>query len=184
MTTGAGRSACGWLKTRDLPAALAQVESIFNKYNPAYPFEYRFADVEFQKKYTTINLTVQLANLFAALALFITGLGLFGLASLHCRAAQQGDRHPQGAGRLGAEHRHVDVERLFKAGGHRLHHCHSAGLVGLAHLLGTLSPIRTDIYWWIFPLTGIIALVFALVFVVGQALRAAQSDPVKALRSE
>lgn len=45
-------------------------------------------------------------------------------------------------------------------------------------------PIRTDIHWWVFPLTGVITLVFALIFVVGQALRAAQSDPVKALRSE
>ncbi len=170
-------------ETRDLPAALARVESIFNKYNPAYPFEYRFADVEFQKKYTTINLTVQLANLFAALALFITGLGLFGLASYTAeqRNKEIGIRKVLGASVLSI------VTLMSKD---------FSKLVIIAFVIATplawwalrtyleRYPIRTDIYWWIFPLTGIIALVFALVFVVGQALRAAQSDPVKALRSE
>ena len=170
-------------ETRDLPAALVQVESTFNKYNPAYPFEYRFADVEFQKKYTTINLTVQLANLFAALALFITGLGLFGLASYTAeqRNKEIGIRKVLGASVLSI------VTLMSKD---------FSKLVIIAFVIATplawwalrtyleRYPIRTDIYWWIFPLTGVIALVFALVFVVGQALRAAQSNPVKALRSE
>ncbi|HYC84131.1 MAG TPA: ABC transporter permease, partial [Chryseosolibacter sp.] len=68
-------------KTNDLQASINKVKSIFEKYAPAYPFEYRFADVEFQKKFKTINLTSQLANSFAALAIIITGLGLFGLAA-------------------------------------------------------------------------------------------------------
>ncbi|MEM6842011.1 MAG: FtsX-like permease family protein [Bacteroidota bacterium] len=44
--------------------------------------------------------------------------------------------------------------------------------------------IRTDVHWWIFPLTGVAALVFALAFVTTQALRAARTNPSKALRSE
>ena len=68
-------------KTNDLQASINTVKIIFEKHTPAYPFEYRFADVEFQKKFTTINLTSTLTSLFASLTIIITGLGLFGLAS-------------------------------------------------------------------------------------------------------
>src|SRR5204862_4096279 len=68
-------------KTNDLKASLKKVEGIFKKYNPAYPFEYQFADEQFAKKFSTINMTSSLANLFAALAMIITSLGLFGLAA-------------------------------------------------------------------------------------------------------
>ncbi|MEQ9564381.1 MAG: FtsX-like permease family protein, partial [Pseudomonadales bacterium] len=68
-------------KTDDLQATLKGIQPIFEEHNPAYPFEYKFADVEFQRKFTTINLTRKLATIFAALAMVITGLGLFGLAS-------------------------------------------------------------------------------------------------------
>ncbi|HEX8061064.1 MAG TPA: ABC transporter permease, partial [Cyclobacteriaceae bacterium] len=44
-------------KDQDLPTAIKSVETVFKKYGPAYPFEYKFVDVEFQKKFTTINLT-------------------------------------------------------------------------------------------------------------------------------
>ena len=170
-------------KTDDLPAALAQVEGIFNTYNPAYPFEYQFADEEFQKKYTTINLTKRLANLFTFLALLITGLGLFGLASYTAaqRTKEIGIRKVLGASVS-------SIVALMSKDFSRL--------VIIAFVLATplawwalntyleRYPIRTDVHWWIFPLTGAVALLFALIFVVSQTLRAAQSDPVKALRSE
>ncbi len=170
-------------ETDDLPSALAQVEDVFRKHNPAYPFEYQFADVEFQKKYVTINLTKQLANLFAALTLLITGLGLFGLASFTAeqRNKEIGIRKVLGASVLSI------VTLMSKD---------FSKLVIIAFILATplawwalnayleRYTIRTDVHWWIFPLTGAVALLFALVFVASQALRAAQGDPVKALRSE
>lgn len=170
-------------ETDDLPTALAQVEDIFRKHNPAYPFEYQFADVEFQKKYVTINLTKQLANLFAALTLLITGLGLFGLASF---TAEQRNKEIGIRKVLGASV--VSIVTLMSKD--------FSKLVAIAFVIATplawwalntyleRYTVRTDVHWWIFPLTGAVALLFALVFVVSQALRAAQGNPVKALRSE
>jgi len=170
-------------KGRDLQASLKTIETIFKKYGPAYPFEYKFVDVEFQKKFTTINLTSKLARLFAILAAVITGLGLFGLASF---TAEQRKKE-------------IGIRKVLGASVH--------GLVGLISrefslmvvvafvISAPLSwwlmtqyleryTIRTSIAWWIFPLTGAIALIFALVIVSTQALRAAASNPVDSLRNE
>ncbi|MEM6831497.1 MAG: ABC transporter permease, partial [Bacteroidota bacterium] len=68
-------------KTSNLQEDLKIIQQIFEKHNPAYPFEYKFADVEFQRKFDTIALTRKLAGIFSVLAIIITGLGLFGLAS-------------------------------------------------------------------------------------------------------
>ena len=66
---------------QDYQASLATIKEIFERINPAYPFDYTFVDAEFEKKFTTIKLTRRLAIIFAILAILITGLGLFGLAS-------------------------------------------------------------------------------------------------------
>src|SRR6185436_3305637 len=79
--------------------ALAKVEQVFKKLNPNYPFEYRFADEDFEKKFSTINLTSRLASLFATLAIAITCLGLFGLAAFTAeqRTKEIGIRKVMGA---------------------------------------------------------------------------------------
>ncbi|WKN43713.1 ABC transporter permease [Tunicatimonas pelagia] len=170
-------------KTNNLPGALTQVEDIFNKHNPAYPFKYEFADVEFQKKYTIINLTKSLANLFTVLALVITGLGLFGLASYTAeqRTKEIGIRKVLGASV-------TSIISLMSRDFSRL--VIIAFVISAPIAWWALSQylerytVRTDIHWWIFPLTGLAALIFALAFVVTQALRAARTNPAKALRSE
>ena len=58
--------------------ALQSIETIFKKYNPAFPFEYQFADQEFGKKFITEELINKLTNIFAGLAIFICCLGLGG----------------------------------------------------------------------------------------------------------
>jgi putative ABC transport system permease protein len=170
-------------KTNDLQASLKKVEAVFKKYNPAYPFEYEFADQEFGKKFKTIDMTGSLANLFATLAIVITGLGLFGLAAFTAeqRTKEIGIRKVLGATVTGLV---TLISKDFSK------------LVILAFII--TAPFawwlldqflqrykyRIDFPWWVFPVTGGIALAFALIIVSTQALRAAQSNPVKSLRNE
>lgn len=170
-------------KTDDLQASINSVKSVFEKYAPAYPFEYRFADQEFQKKFTTINLTSTLASLFATLTIVITGLGLFGLASFTAeqRTKEIGIRKVLGASvpnlvGLMSKDFSVLVIIAFAV---------SSPLAwwGLTSYLERYT-IRTTIAWWVFPLTGLIALLFALLIVSTQALRAARANPASSLRSE
>lgn len=163
--------------------ALSKMEAVFKKYSPAFPFDYKFADDEYQRKFTTINLTSRLASIFALLTLIITGLGLFGLAAFTAaqRTKEMGIRKVMGA----------SVQQLV-----RLVTTDFSWLVVIAFVIaaplawwlidGYLQQYayRVALHWWIFPLTGIIALLFAIVIVSTQALRAARSNPAQSLRNE
>lgn len=169
--------------TNDMKATMNEVQSVFEKHNPAYPFEYSFVDERFQRKYTSINLTRKLSTIFAVLTIFITGLGLFGLASYTAeqRIKEIGIRKVLGAS---VSNLMLLISRDF------------AVLVMLAFLVA--SPlawwglnsyldrytIRVDIEWWVFAVTGIVSLVFALAIVSNQARRAAIANPVQSLRNE
>lgn len=170
-------------KTNDLQASINAVKSVFEKYAPAYPFEYRFADQEFQKKFTTINLTSTLASLFATLTIVITGLGLFGLAAFTAeqRTKEIGIRKVMGASvpnLVGLMSKDFSVLVIIAF-------VFSSPLAWWA-LTSYLEryTIRTPLAWWIFPLTGLVALTFALLIVSTQALKAARANPASSLRSE
>ncbi len=168
---------------QEIQKSLASIEEIFKKYNPAYPFDYKFIDQEFQKKFTYIRLTQTLANIYALLALVITGLGILGLAAFMAeqRKKEIGIRKVLGA----------TVSQLIAMISKDF-----TKLILIAFALGApLSwwlldnyldryTIRVEIAWWIFPLAGFAALIFALLIVGNQAFRAAISNPVKSLRSE
>ncbi len=170
-------------KTNDLQASLATIEDIFNVHNPAYPFEYAFADVDFQRKFTTISLTKKLASLFAILAFIITGLGLFGLASFTAeqRIKEIGIRKVLGAtisslvGLMSKEFTRLVIISFVLA----------APLAWyLLNQYLDRYTIRINIAWWIFPVVGVVVLIFALTIVSNQASRAAKANPVQSLRNE
>jgi putative ABC transport system permease protein len=170
-------------KTKDLQGALKKVGDVFKKYSPAYPFEYVFADQKFAKKFNDINMTSRLATLFALLAIIITGLGLFGLAAF---AAEQRTKE-------------IGIRKVMGASVSSLVGLMSkdfSRLVIVSFLIS--SPIawwllnnhlqqykyRIEIEWWVFPVTGLVALVFALAIVSTQALRAAHANPAVSLRND
>ena len=167
----------------DLQSTLTSVENIFNQYNPAYPFEYNFADEQFQRKFTTITLTKKLATIFAVLAFFITGLGLFGLASFTAeqRVKEIGIRKVLGASTrnlismISRDFSYLIVLAFLIAS--------PIAWIGLSRYLKRYA-IRTDIAWWIFPLVGLVVMSYALMIVAHLAKKAARSNPVKSLRSE
>ena len=169
--------------TANVQSSLADIQEVFQQYNPAYPFEYSFTDVDFGRKYKAINLTRNLATIFAFLTIFITGLGLFGLASYMAeqRIKEIGIRKVLGASVTNLiKLISVDFAKLVMLG---FVIFSPLAYLGLDQYLGRYA-IRTSIDWWIFALTGVIALVFALLIVMNQARRAALANPASSLRSE
>ncbi|MEN5235194.1 ABC transporter permease [Sphingobacterium faecium] len=162
---------------------LKQMEEILKKFNPAYPFEYKFVDQQFAIKFKEQQQTAQLALIFSGLAIFISCLGLFGLASYiaELRTKEIGIRKVLGASVTGIT---AMLSRDF------------VKLVLIAILLA--SPIawwtmnkwledfsyRIEIQWWIFAVAGIAALTIAILTVSTQAIRAAHTNPIKTLRDE
>ena len=172
------------LKDGVLPQkALASVETIFKKYNPAVPFEYQFVDQEFQKKFLTEELISKLTNIFAGLAIFICCLGLAGLASftIEKRIREIGVRKVLGA----------TVQQLIM-----LISKEFLKLVLIAFLIAVpltwwamsnwlkKYDYRVDISIWLFAFVGTVILLLTLVVVSLNTVRAAMSNPVKSLRTE
>ncbi len=170
-------------ETSDISGAMKKVEEVFKKYNPAYPFEYQFVDEQFNKKYTTINLISTLANLFAALAIIITGMGLFGLAAFTAeqRTKEIGIRKVMGASVPGLVAL-ISKEFSFLV----LISFVLSAPISWWFLTSFLEryPYRITFPWWAIGAAGVIALIFALVIVGTQALKAATSNPANSLRSE
>lgn len=170
-------------KTNDLPASMAKVEAVFKKLNPNYPFQYRFTDVDFEKKFSSINLISRLAGIFAGLAIFITCLGLFGLAAFTAeqRTKEVGVRKVMGASVSSLV---LLISKDFSR------------LVIFAFLIS--APVswwflndflqryeyRIEVAWWVLLAVGVFALVLALIIVSTQALKAAVMNPTRSLRSE
>lgn len=168
---------------KDVAKATAAVESVVKKHEPAYPFEYRFMDEEYNNLFKAEMLIGKLSRLFALLTIIISCLGLFGLAAYTAerRTREIGIRKVLGATLTNMV---MLLSKDFLL------------LVGIASVLAfPLSwwamynwlqdyPYRIGIEWWVFVVAGLLALIIALLTVSFQALKAALMNPVKSLRTE
>lgn len=162
---------------------LKKAESIFKKYNPEYPFDYQFIDEEYARKFEDEKRTGTLTALFAGLTIFISCLGLFGLAAYMAqnRIKEIGIRKILGASvtsittLLSKDFLKLVIVSLVIASP-------VAGYVMYKWLQD--FPYRVHIDWWVFVVAGIAAVGIALVTVSFQAIKAATASPVKNLRTE
>jgi predicted permease len=163
--------------------ALSQVGQLVKGINPGLPFTYYFADEEYTKLYKSEQVVSKLANYFAFLGIFISCLGLFGLAAF---TAEQRTREIGVRKVLGAS----VIQIITLLSGDFLK------LVLLAFVIATpLSwyvmaewlnnfAYQIEIEWWMFALAGLMAVGIALFTVSFQSVKAALANPIKSLRSE
>ncbi len=170
-------------QTDDLNATLKKVEKVFKKYNSQYPFEYSFVDDDFNKRFKSINLIGRLTNIFAFIAIFIAGLGLFGLAAFTAerRTKEFGVRKILGAtvfnlvALISRDFVKMVLVSFFI----------SAPLAWWM-LTGFLEqyPYHISINWLILPVTCLVMLVTTLAIVATQVIKVALTNPVDSLGSE
>jgi ABC-type antimicrobial peptide transport system permease subunit len=169
----------------DMPVrtALTRIEPVFKKRNPNSPFMYKFTDSEYAQKFKTEERIGNLASFFAVLAILISSLGLFGLASF---VAEQRTKE-------------IGVRKVLGASVYNLWSMLSKDFVTLVIISCLIAgPVawyflhqwlqayeyRTGISWWIFALSAMGALTLTLLTVSFQAVKAALANPVKSLRTE
>ncbi|ACT96044.1 ABC transporter permease [Dyadobacter fermentans] len=163
--------------------AIESTEKVFRRYNAGVPFKYYFADEEFANLYKAEMVVSKLSNYFAFLAIFISCLGLFGLAAF---TAEQRTKE-------------IGVRKVLGASVTNLVGMLSADFVKLVGVAAVIAfPVawyflngwlekyafRIDMEWWYFAVAGIAALLIALFTVSFQAIKAALMNPVKSLKSE
>ncbi len=163
--------------------AIASTEGVFKKFNPKYPFEYKFTDQELNGLYKSENIVGQLSFYFAFLAIFISCLGLFGLAAFTAeqRTKEIGIRKVLGASV-------TDITTML-----------SQDFIKLFLLATVIAfPVawyftnqwlekyvyRIDIEWWYFVVSALVAILISMLTVSFQAIKAALINPVKSLKSE
>ena len=162
---------------------LKKAETIFKKYNPEYPFEFKFIDEEYARKFEDESRIGTLAALFAGLTIFISCLGLFGLATYMAenRIKEIGVRKVLGASVAG-------IAALLSKDFLKLVIVSFILAVPVAwwamHSWLQDYSFRVTIQWWVFAIAGLLSVLIAVVTVSFQAIKAAIANPVKSLRSE
>lgn len=178
----------GWMFLRVNPEmstaeALPKIEATFRKVIPNAPFDYKYSTDEYAAKFATEDNIGRLAVVFTTLAIVISCLGLFGLASF---VAEQRTKE-------------IGVRKVLGASVASLWRMLSGEFVMLIILASLIAvPVsyyflekglrtydyRTDIAWWIFAAASGGALIITLATVSFQAIKAALTNPVKSLRTE
>ncbi|NHF59924.1 FtsX-like permease family protein [Flavobacteriaceae bacterium TP-CH-4] len=171
------------LEKEDLNETIGSVAAFYESYNPGFPFEYRFLDEDFQRLYEGENRVSALSKYFAGMAILISCLGLFGLAIFTSERRRKeisirkvlGQSVAQVTLMLSKEFAKLVVLAILIA-------------LPIAYFLSNdwLSGFayRIPLRLWYFTVAGMVALIIAMLSVGSQAIRAANRNPVNALREE
>ncbi|WP_461088454.1 ABC transporter permease [Spirosoma gilvum] len=171
------------VREADMPQTIAYINTVWNRFSPNFPLDYKFMDETYGKMYNTEEKLSDLLWVFAVLAITVGCMGLFGLAafSVEQRVKEIGIRKVLGASVLTIM---ALLSRNFIV------------LVFLAFLIAAPGawwamgswlndfPYRISIDWWIFALAGLLAIGIALLTVSFHSIKAALVNPVKSLRAE
>ena len=163
--------------------AISNIASVFKTENPQQPFEYHFVDQEYAKEFDNEERLGKLATVFAGLAIFISCLGLFGMASFTAeqRVKEIGIRKVLGASvfalwqLLSKDFAILVLVSLVIASPIALY---------LMHNWLHNYQYHTDVAWWIFVVTAIGAMLITLLTISFQAIKAAIANPIKSLKTE
>lgn len=164
-------------------SSIKTIEQVYKKYVPDVPFTYKFVDEDFGSKFTAEERIGKLSSYFAVLAIFISCLGLFGMASFVAeqRTKEIGIRKVLGASMVNLW-RLLSTEFVILV----FVSCIIAAPIAYYYLRGWLSnyDYRIGISWMVFLVASLLALFITLITVSFQAIKAAMSNPVKSLRTE
>lgn len=167
----------------EAPRAIAALRRLAAAYHPGFPFDYSFLDQRFEALYRADQRTDVLFRFFAGIAIFISCLGLFGLASYtaEVRTREIGIRKVLGAS-VGS------IVRLLSRDFLRLVFVAIliASPLAWLYMYSWLQDFvyRITIGWWVFLLAGAAAILLAVLTICGQSIRAAMANPVKSLRHD
>jgi len=171
------------LKATDYTQTLTKMEAIWQKLLPSLPFEYSFLEEDLQKQYASDQVLASIISAFTLIALFISCLGLFGLAAFTAeqRTKEIGVRKVLGAsiasitGLLAGDFLKLVLFAIVLAA--------PVAYYFMQQWLADFA-YRIDLEWWMFVVAGAGAVVIALFTVAFQSVRAALANPVESLRSE
>jgi ABC-type antimicrobial peptide transport system permease subunit/AraC-like DNA-binding protein len=171
------------LATKNMAATMQSVKEIFGQTFPDFVYEYKFLDDKIGSFYKQENQLAQLYKIFAAIAIFLSCLGLYGLASFMAvqRIKEVGIRKVLGATA-------GNIVYLFSKEFITLIVIAFAIAAPLAwyymHQWLQAYVYRINISWWLFAAGGLTAIIIAIATISFQAIKAAMANPVKSLRSE
>jgi ABC-type antimicrobial peptide transport system permease subunit len=177
-----------WINIRinpkvNLGMAIPKIESVFKKIIPSAPFEYKFVDDEYARKFGKEERIANMALVFAVLAVIISCLGLLGLSSFVAeqRTKEIGIRKVLGASVAGLW-RMLSKDFILLV----VVSCVIATPIGfyLLNLWLQKFAYHTDISIWVFVISGAGAVIITLLTISFQAIKASMLNPVQSLRSE
>ncbi|MES2061613.1 MAG: ABC transporter permease [Bacteroidota bacterium] len=171
------------ITTTNIPSTMQSVKKIFEQTFPDFVYEYKFLDDKIESFYKQETQLAALYKIFAAIAIFLSCLGLYGLASFMAvqRIKEVGIRKVLGATAS-------SIVYLFS----------KEFIILIAIAFAIATPLawyymhqwlqayvyRISISWWLFAAGGLVAIIIALATISFQAIRSARANPVKSLRSE